>query len=74
MSRRVMVVGTEALGISLGEAATGADLGGSSKYSTTMYIKLTFSNTPDEVLVGVMSILKCMQFHCSYDEESYNEH
>ena len=33
MSRRVMVVGTEALGASLGEAATGADLGGSSKYS-----------------------------------------
>ena len=30
MSRRVMVVGTEALGASLGEAATGADLGGSS--------------------------------------------
>ena len=28
-----MVVGTEALGTSLGEAATGADLGGSSKYS-----------------------------------------
>ena len=33
MSRRVMVVGIEALGASLGEAATGADLGGSSKYS-----------------------------------------
>ena len=28
-----MVVGTEALGVSLGEAATGSDLGGSSKYS-----------------------------------------
>ena len=33
MSRRVMVVGTQALGASLGEAATGADHGGSSKYS-----------------------------------------
>ena len=33
MSRRVMVVGAEALGASLGEATTGADLGGSSKYS-----------------------------------------
>ena len=33
MSRRVTVVGAEALGASLGEAATGADLGGSSKYS-----------------------------------------
>ena len=32
MSRRVMVVGAEALGASLGEAATGAVLGGSSKY------------------------------------------
>ena len=29
----VMVVGTKALGASLGEATTGADLGGSSKYS-----------------------------------------
>ena len=28
-----MVVGTKALGTSLGEAATGADLGASSKYS-----------------------------------------
>ena len=33
MSRRVIVVGTKALGASLGEATTGADLGGSSKYS-----------------------------------------
>ena len=33
MSRRAAVVGSEALGVSLGEAATGADLGGSSKYS-----------------------------------------
>ena len=33
MSRRVMVVGAKPLGASLGEAATGADLGGSSKYS-----------------------------------------
>ena len=34
MSRRVMVVvGTEALGASLGEVDTGTDLGGSSKYS-----------------------------------------
>ena len=32
MSRRVMVVGTKALGMSLGEVATGVDLGGSSKY------------------------------------------
>ena len=32
-SRRAAVVGSEALGVSLGEAATGADLGGSSKYS-----------------------------------------
>ncbi len=30
-SRRAAVVGSEALGVSLGEAATGADLGGSSK-------------------------------------------
>ena len=34
MSKRVMVVGAKALGASLGEATTGADLGGSSKYST----------------------------------------
>ena len=33
MSRRAAVVSSEALGVSLGEAATGADLGGSSKYS-----------------------------------------
>ena len=33
MSRRVMVVSAEALGTILGEAATAADLGGSSKYS-----------------------------------------
>ena len=33
VSRRVAVVSTEALGVSLGGAATGADLGGSSKYS-----------------------------------------
>ncbi len=32
-SRRAAVVSSEALGASLGEAATGADLGGSSKYS-----------------------------------------
>ena len=31
LSRRAAVVGSEALGVSLGEAATGADLGGSSK-------------------------------------------
>ena len=30
-----MVVGTEALSTSLGEATTGAGLGGSSKYSNT---------------------------------------
>ena len=35
MSRRVMLMGAEALGASLGEATTGADLGGSSKYSKT---------------------------------------
>uniref|UniRef100_A0A0R3UD55 Uncharacterized protein n=1 Tax=Mesocestoides corti TaxID=53468 RepID=A0A0R3UD55_MESCO len=33
-SRRVAVVSVEALGVSLGGAATGADLGGSSKYSS----------------------------------------
>ena len=33
MSRRVAVVSTEALGVGPGGAATGADLGGSSKYS-----------------------------------------
>ena len=33
VSRRVIVVGTEALGASLGETTTGANLGGSSKYS-----------------------------------------
>ena len=33
MSRRAAVVSSEALGVSPGEAATGADLGGSSKYS-----------------------------------------
>ena len=33
MSRRAAVVSAEALGVSLGGAATGADLGGSSKYS-----------------------------------------
>lgn len=32
-SRRVAAVSTEALGASLGGAAAGADLGGSSKYS-----------------------------------------
>ncbi len=32
-SRRAAVVSTEALSVSLGGAATGADLGGSSKYS-----------------------------------------
>ena len=32
-SKRVAVVSPEALGASLGGAATGADLGGSSKYS-----------------------------------------
>ena len=32
-SRRAAVVSSEALGASPGEAATGADLGGSSKYS-----------------------------------------
>ena len=32
-SRRAAMVGTEALGASPGEAAMGADLGGSSKYS-----------------------------------------
>ena len=32
-SRRAAVVCTEALGVSPGGAATGADLGGSSKYS-----------------------------------------
>jgi hypothetical protein len=32
-SRRAAVVSTEAWGVSLGGAATGADLGGSSKYS-----------------------------------------
>ena len=32
-SRRAAVVSTEAWGASLGGAATGADLGGSSKYS-----------------------------------------
>ena len=33
MSRRVMVVGTEALGANLGEPATGSDLGGRCKYN-----------------------------------------
>ena len=33
MSRRVIVVGAKALGASLGEATTGADLGGSSNQS-----------------------------------------
>ena len=33
-SRRVAVVSAEASGVSLGGAATGADLGGSSKYSS----------------------------------------
>ena len=33
VSRRAAVVSTEALGVSLGGAAAGADLGGSSKYS-----------------------------------------
>lgn len=33
-SRRVAVVSVEASGVSLGGAATGADLGGSSKYSS----------------------------------------
>ncbi len=33
-SRRVAVVSREASGVSLGGAATGADLGGSSKYSS----------------------------------------
>ena len=33
-----MVVGAEALAASLGEAATGADLGGSSKYSSHVHI------------------------------------
>jgi hypothetical protein len=32
-SRRVAVVCVEALGVGLGRASTGADLGGSSKYS-----------------------------------------
>ena len=32
-SRRAAAVSTEALGVSLGGAAAGADLGGSSKYS-----------------------------------------
>ena len=36
MSRRVMVVGSEGLGASLDEAATVADLGGSSKYSNIL--------------------------------------
>ena len=38
MSMRVMVVGTKALGTSLGEAATGADLGGSSKYMLVLVL------------------------------------
>ena len=38
MSRRVMVVGAEAMGASLGEATTGADIGGSGKYSYIIYV------------------------------------
>ena len=37
VSRRAAVVGVEAYGVSRGGAATGADLGGSSKYSNESF-------------------------------------
>ena len=45
MSRRATVVGLEVLGASLGGAATGADLGGSSKYSNEKSISLCGQNS-----------------------------